>query len=329
MQVSLRSVLSSVEGLVKEVAANYVADAIVRSPFILGSLDMCGNPTSMFNGMARGLQAWHDLMIHPALTSIMLGFGPFARRSCCTVDWSPRSSFRCWPWGVVIVSAHSRGHTDLTVRIHCERFSECGASVTRGSLHTSATGLWCGLEGAAVSFCFAGCAHTACQLSVWWFDDWLHLLGPESGRSPDGLGARSRQRSQSPRSSRFRYRRWKWFGWCFHQADYRSAGLGGPHLHWSGQLGRSRNICCPALVHNSPDRYVLASSVAVLNVRITVEKRWPSVVKLRVLVAAMGEALLSYSCLFSQLKFQTVRDRWAEGQPSFHSWAATSGSGWI
>ena len=43
--VLLRDVCAPVEELGKELAANYLADALLRSPALLGSLDMLGNPT--------------------------------------------------------------------------------------------------------------------------------------------------------------------------------------------------------------------------------------------------------------------------------------------
>jgi hypothetical protein len=40
--VHLRSVLCSFDRLGKELAANYLADALLRSPLLLGSLDLLG-----------------------------------------------------------------------------------------------------------------------------------------------------------------------------------------------------------------------------------------------------------------------------------------------
>ena len=60
--VSLVSVLCSGDRLVKELSANYVADAILRSPVLLGSLDLLGNPTNLFSNFAAG---FHDLFVLP------------------------------------------------------------------------------------------------------------------------------------------------------------------------------------------------------------------------------------------------------------------------
>ena len=44
-----------VQRIGKELAANYIADAIIRSPALLGSLQILGNPTNLLGSVARGL----------------------------------------------------------------------------------------------------------------------------------------------------------------------------------------------------------------------------------------------------------------------------------
>ncbi|SPQ97365.1 unnamed protein product (mitochondrion) [Plasmodiophora brassicae] len=60
--IVLRSVLSSQERLIKELSACYLADTIIRSPMLLGSLDLIGNPTQVVSSISKGI---HDLVTLP------------------------------------------------------------------------------------------------------------------------------------------------------------------------------------------------------------------------------------------------------------------------
>jgi len=70
--IELNAVLASVDRLATELAANYTACAIVRSPMLLGSLDILGNPTVMLQGFSHGIS---DLVGMP---SRAVGEGPVA-----------------------------------------------------------------------------------------------------------------------------------------------------------------------------------------------------------------------------------------------------------
>ena len=52
--VLVSNVLCAPNRLVKELAATYLADTILRSPVLLGSLDLLGNPTQFINSVATG-----------------------------------------------------------------------------------------------------------------------------------------------------------------------------------------------------------------------------------------------------------------------------------
>ena len=54
--------MCSASRLVQELLANYVTDAIVQSPVLLGSMDILGNPTFLVQSLSRGL---HDLISMP------------------------------------------------------------------------------------------------------------------------------------------------------------------------------------------------------------------------------------------------------------------------
>jgi hypothetical protein len=73
--VSLQSVHCSAERLVHELAANYLADAIVRSPLLLGSLDLLGNPTFLVHSLGKGM---HDLVYLPS-SAVSRGPAAFVR----------------------------------------------------------------------------------------------------------------------------------------------------------------------------------------------------------------------------------------------------------
>jgi hypothetical protein len=53
--VNLSRVLCAPDRLVKELGATYLADALVRMPLLLGSLDVLGSPTVMFENLSHGL----------------------------------------------------------------------------------------------------------------------------------------------------------------------------------------------------------------------------------------------------------------------------------
>ena len=49
--VQLAHVLCTPDRLVKELMASYLADAIVRTPMLIGSLDLLGSPTLLFGNL--------------------------------------------------------------------------------------------------------------------------------------------------------------------------------------------------------------------------------------------------------------------------------------
>jgi hypothetical protein len=59
---SRQCMLGSKAALVKELAANYAADALLSSPALLGSLDLLGNPTGLLREYAIGMK---DLVLLP------------------------------------------------------------------------------------------------------------------------------------------------------------------------------------------------------------------------------------------------------------------------
>jgi hypothetical protein len=60
--VELNAVYCAANPLVREMLANYLADAVVRTPVLLGSLDLLGNPTFLVQSLGKGL---HDLVELP------------------------------------------------------------------------------------------------------------------------------------------------------------------------------------------------------------------------------------------------------------------------
>jgi hypothetical protein len=60
--VELDAVCCAVDPLVRELLAKYLADAVVRTPMLLGSLDLLGNPTFLVQSLGKGL---HDLVALP------------------------------------------------------------------------------------------------------------------------------------------------------------------------------------------------------------------------------------------------------------------------
>jgi len=55
------------EALVRTVAANVVADALVRLPVLVGALGVLGNPTAIASAVASGIS---DLFVVPARSVI-------------------------------------------------------------------------------------------------------------------------------------------------------------------------------------------------------------------------------------------------------------------
>lgn len=57
------------EALVRTVAANVVADALVRLPVLVGALGVLGNPTAIASAIASGIS---DLFLVPARSVIQV-----------------------------------------------------------------------------------------------------------------------------------------------------------------------------------------------------------------------------------------------------------------
>jgi hypothetical protein len=70
--VSLRCVYCPLERLMRELASMYLASALARSPLLLGSLDLLGNPTFLLQSVGAGVR---DLLMLPRNA---LGQGPRA-----------------------------------------------------------------------------------------------------------------------------------------------------------------------------------------------------------------------------------------------------------
>ena len=71
--VSLSNVAAAPAALARGLLASYIADAILRSPVLLGSLDLLGNPTSFVRSVAAGV---HDVFAMPLRApSLLAGVG--------------------------------------------------------------------------------------------------------------------------------------------------------------------------------------------------------------------------------------------------------------
>ena len=70
--VSATEIRCSFPYLRSELIANYLADILISSPALLGSLDILGNPTNLIRSLALGV---HDLVAIP-LNEIRRGWGP-------------------------------------------------------------------------------------------------------------------------------------------------------------------------------------------------------------------------------------------------------------
>lgn len=55
LPLAIHPVLCSTSRFIQEITANYVADIILRSPFILGSIDLLGNPTQVYQKVQLGV----------------------------------------------------------------------------------------------------------------------------------------------------------------------------------------------------------------------------------------------------------------------------------
>lgn len=73
--VSLKSTCCSADKLVRDIAGGYLADVLVRTPVLLGSLSLLGNPTFLVESFGRGLQ---DLVNMPK-DALSQGPSAFAR----------------------------------------------------------------------------------------------------------------------------------------------------------------------------------------------------------------------------------------------------------
>ncbi|KAH9076192.1 hypothetical protein Ae201684P_012680 [Aphanomyces euteiches] len=73
--VELTQVFCPADQLIKDVAANYVADALVNSPMVLMSLNCFGNPAGFFRDMSTGVQ---DLVRLPLVAITEEGYNPYS-----------------------------------------------------------------------------------------------------------------------------------------------------------------------------------------------------------------------------------------------------------
>ena len=73
-QLDVMQVFATKELLVKELLANYLADALLNSPALIGSLEIIGNPTGFIRAISSGM--W-DLVALP-MEEMQHGFGPGA-----------------------------------------------------------------------------------------------------------------------------------------------------------------------------------------------------------------------------------------------------------
>jgi hypothetical protein len=63
--LKLKDTFASMDRLVKEVAGNYIADALLLSPMLVGSLDILGNPAMIIRNVSSGI---YDVVHHPFAT---------------------------------------------------------------------------------------------------------------------------------------------------------------------------------------------------------------------------------------------------------------------
>ena len=75
--ISLRRLFSSPSAITAEVMSSYAADALLRSPQLLGSLQLLGNPTSLVSALALGVR---DLVVLPLEA---IPYGPLATSRAC------------------------------------------------------------------------------------------------------------------------------------------------------------------------------------------------------------------------------------------------------
>jgi hypothetical protein len=70
--VRFQAIVTTPQAFLRGLLANYVADAILRSPAVLGSLQILGSPTALLSRVLSGVK---DLVMLPAAGT---GEGPFA-----------------------------------------------------------------------------------------------------------------------------------------------------------------------------------------------------------------------------------------------------------
>jgi hypothetical protein len=70
--LSLTRVVAAPDVLMRGLAASYIADAIVRSPALIGSLDLLGNPTNLVRSIAAGVS---DVFAMPLRARSLAGLG--------------------------------------------------------------------------------------------------------------------------------------------------------------------------------------------------------------------------------------------------------------
>ncbi|RHX98263.1 hypothetical protein DYB25_003544 [Aphanomyces astaci] len=73
--VTLTNVFCDPDQLIKDIAANYVADALVHSPMVLMSLNVFGNPAGFVRDVSTGVQ---DLVRMPLLAVAEHGYTPYS-----------------------------------------------------------------------------------------------------------------------------------------------------------------------------------------------------------------------------------------------------------
>lgn len=73
-QLDVAHIFAAREVLMKELLANYLADALLNSPALIGSLEIIGNPTGFIRAISSGM--W-DLIAMP-MEEMQHGFGPGA-----------------------------------------------------------------------------------------------------------------------------------------------------------------------------------------------------------------------------------------------------------
>ena len=68
---SLHQVFAPQDKVIKDILGNYIADALLISPLVLGSVDLLGNPTHLIRNITLGLQ---DIMNLPSYSLGLTSF---------------------------------------------------------------------------------------------------------------------------------------------------------------------------------------------------------------------------------------------------------------